>query len=513
MPKNKKSSNALAAEIAQLKARLAEAEETLNAIRTGSVDAWAVGGQVFSIKGAGQNYRALVEAMNEGAVTVSGNGTILYCNERFAEIVQTPLERVIGKSFQDFVRVGWREKFYHFLHASCRSRSVEEVLLTTSTHREVFVHLSGNPFLFDGQEGISVVVTDITKRKEMEEHLRKSEERFQTVAVNVSDAIWDWDVTEKVVWRSPGFNSIFRYPVEKVDTTFEWWVQNLHPEDRKAVVTNLEAVLRAKPTTYRHYYRFRRGDGIYVDVEDRASAIYNEKGILRRVIGTVSDITERKKTEAAKLELSKNILNAQEQERQRVARELHDGVNQLLSSGKYRLHSIKEHLARNDKALGKKVEEAQTIIEKAIAEIRLISRNLRPSELDDLGLAAAVRSLCEEFRERTGIMIETKIALGTLSLPKTVELTIYRIIQEALNNVEKHSGASEVSISLAPLPDGIALTICDNGRGFDIANVRKTEKSGWGLDNMRERASYLGGRMAVKSVPQKGTEITLQIPL
>lgn len=516
MPKPR-SIEKLLAEMDELRARLSEAEETLHAIRSGAVDALIVQGpageQVFTLKGADQTYRALVEAMNEGAVTLSDDGVILYCNERFADIVQTPLEQVLGKNFFQFIRVGWRERFYELLAGDAKRHLTAEVLLRTADDKEVFAHLSSNPFPLEDRIAISLVVTDITARKEAEEALRNSEERFQTVALTISDAIWDWDVLRKTTWRSRGFYTLFKHPPQKVGSDFEWWTQRIHPDDRERVLAKFNQFLDRKQPFYVDTYRFRRGDGIFVDVEDRASALYNERGLLCRVIGALSDITEQKKAEEAKRDLSRNVLNAQEQERRRVARELHDGVNQLLSSSKYRLHAIEQQLALNNKPMAKKISQTKGLIDKAISEVRLISRNLRPSELDDLGLAAALRSLADEFQERTEVTVDLKTSFAEHHLSEVIELTVYRIVQEALNNVEKHAGATRVAIHASGQGAMLALMIRDDGRGFDPATIRKTRKSGWGLANMRERVSYVGGMMAVKSVPKKGTEIALQIPI
>lgn len=517
MPSVRTSTKTLQAELADVKARLAEAEETLEAIRTGAVDALIVhgpeGDHVFTLKGADQTYRALVEAMSEGALTLTPDGIILYCNHRFADIIRTPLEKIVGKPFINFVKAGWKESCFQFLHGATDERQASELLL--SSHEgdaDVFVHLSSSPFAAEDSKGISLVITDISARKKAEEALRHSEERFQMVASVTSDAIWDWDISQKTVWRSEGFSTLFRHPSHKVGSTYDWWLKHVHPEDRSRVIAGFETFLQSKESSWSHHYRFRRGDGTYAHVFDRARATHNEKGTLIRVVGTLSDVSEQLKAEAAQRELSKNIVNAQEQERRRVARELHDGVNQLLSASKYRLHSIEQQIAGQNKTLGKKITDAKHLVDKAIGELRAISHNLRPSELDDLGLPAALRSLCHGFGERTGIAVKIKSDLRENSLPTATELTIYRIIQEALNNVEKHSGATRTSVQIKQAGNTLRLAVCDDGCGFD-ATASHRRKSGWGLDNMRERASHVGGVVRVKSAPKTGTEVTVEIPI
>jgi PAS domain S-box-containing protein len=373
-----------AAELAEAKARLLELEATLDAIRTGAVDALVVSGpdgeQVFTLKGADQAYRVLVEAMNEGAVTVGTDGTVLYANTRFATMLKTPLEKVLGIPISSFIALRERPALRNFLETSAKQNTTTETTLLAADDSEISVHLSGNPLPDVGVSGICVVVTDITQRK----------------------------VIEK-----------------------------------------------------------------------------------------------------ARRDLSHNILEAQEKERQRVARELHDGVNQLLSSTKHRLHSIETRLT-GQKAIRRNVIQVRDLVERTIGEIRSISRNLRPSELDDLGLTPAIRTLGAEFSKRTRIRVDFALADPTRPLTSEVELTIYRIVQESLSNVEKHARATRVHLELTQSRGQVGLHVRDNGRGFVEGG---TNGSHWGLINMRERASYVNGTIEVQSQPGKGTTIELKVPL
>jgi two-component system NarL family sensor kinase len=226
----------------------------------------------------------------------------------------------------------------------------------------------------------------------------------------------------------------------------------------------------------------------------------------------VTDITRQREAELAQAQLSRRIINAQEQERQRVARDLHDGVNQLLVSAKFRLNSLVGPGAVADEPA--EAGQVLELIEKAIHEVRLISRNLRPSELDDLGLVSALRTLAHDFRERSGIATRFKssVAPRRPGLPKEIEMTLYRIAQEALNNAERHSQATRVGLVLKATAGEVSLSICDNGKGFVARRLRPNAERGWGLQNMCERAALVGGRVDTVSRPNHGTTVTVQIP-
>ncbi|MGZ4962313.1 MAG: PAS domain S-box protein [Limisphaerales bacterium] len=255
-----------------------------------------------------------------------------------------------------------------------------------------------------------------------------------------------------------------------------------------------------------------RKDGTEFPAEMALTPIQIEGGPI--FTGYLRDITERKRAEKAMREVPGQILQAQESERMRVARELHDSVNQILSSTKFRLDSVEEKDLVPNAVTADALTKAKGLLDRAMHEVWRISRNLRPSELDDLGLIPAVRSLCSEFMHRTGVNVDLSLP-RTVQLSPNLELTIYRIMQEALNNVEKHSEATDVTLTLSETDTGLVMQIEDNGIGFkspsaNASNPRK--KSGMGLVGIMERVAYVGGFVDFKSVPDKGALIEVKIP-
>lgn len=207
--------------------------------------------------------------------------------------------------------------------------------------------------------------------------------------------------------------------------------------------------------------------------------------------------------------LPRRILAAQEEERRRVARELHDGVNQLLASVRFRARSIAE---RQEGRLEGQEDwiRIQELLEEAQDEVRRISRALRPSELDDLGFMDAVRSNCNEFTLRTGVPIELTEQMDLAFQDKVVETHLYRILQEGLFNVEKHAESSRVRVSVSSNLQHVHLRIEDNGKGFAIEGMKRNP--GLGLQHLRERASLAGGLLEVQSEIGQGTTLQVSIP-
>lgn len=235
----------------------------------------------------------------------------------------------------------------------------------------------------------------------------------------------------------------------------------------------------------------------------------------RFVAGMAVDVTEKIRAEEALRALPHRIIAAQEGERRRVARELHDGVSQLLASVRFRLLAVEGWLHDSaDDTLRREVTRAKSYLASALREVRDISHNLRPRELDDLGLVAAINSAAEEIAERSSLRVTCRLARLRSRLPVEVELALYRIFQEAVANVLKHAEAKRLTVELAREDGGVLLRVADNGCGFAVARKRAgASPSSLGLVNMRERAEFIGGTLTVKSVPREGTIIETWAPL
>ena len=227
------------------------------------------------------------------------------------------------------------------------------------------------------------------------------------------------------------------------------------------------------------------------------------------------DITERKKADQALQDFPARVFEAQETERQRLARDLHDGITQLLASTKFRLHMIDEQGRRLKKEHRETLVRCRELIGQALEESRRIAHNLRPRDLDDLGLTAACRNLCSEFYSRTGICAQFDGSTLKERLRPEMELHFFRIIQEALNNVEKHSRATRVRVAVVPRGGFLELKIEDNGCGFEAGTIRPgpSGRPGLGLTNIRERVSALRGTCEIQSALERGTQILARIPL
>ena len=217
---------------------------------------------------------------------------------------------------------------------------------------------------------------------------------------------------------------------------------------------------------------------------------------------------ERNLADAALKRLTQRIIDTQEEERGRVARELHDSISQILVGVRYALDLAKRRVERGDARAADSLEKALAGLSTAIGEVRRISRDLRPGSLDDLGLGPSLKALVDEFSERTGITSELETVVFRNRLDEDAKIALFRVAQEALTNIERHSGATHVTIRIAGHKRGATLRIQDNGHGFQPEKA----SGGLGLRNMQERIEQLDGTLRILS-SASGTVIEAEVPL
>jgi len=229
--------------------------------------------------------------------------------------------------------------------------------------------------------------------------------------------------------------------------------------------------------------------------------------------GLAINFHERRMADAKLKELTQRIVETQEEERSRVARELHDGISQILVSVKYALELAMYHAQQKSDGILKAITNGGDALNVAITEVRRISRDLRPSALDDLGLSPALKSLSSEFSMRTGVEIEVSTISFQDALPTDAKTTLFRVAQETLTNIERHAQATRVTLDLSVSRNGVVLTISDNGKGFETQRRGANGKTanGIGLRNMHERLEFHNGELTVSS-SGNGTTITARLP-
>jgi len=356
--------------------------------------------------------------------------------------------------------------------------------------------------------GAVISFNDITDRKLVEEKLRESEERFRIMA----------DTAPVMVWRA-GTDMLcdfFNKPwLEFTGRTIEQEVKNgrsegIHPEDVQHCLDTYVSSFKARqPFTIE--YRLRRADGEYRWVLDKGVPRNTPKGEFAGYIGSCLDITERKLAEQEREELAGRLIDAQEQERSRLARELHDDFNQRLAVLAIDLERCSELMSHSPAEASQSMWELWNRASEIGADLHTLSHQLHSSTLQSLGLILGVGAFCDEFSQQQGIQVDLAHENIPPSVPPDVALCLFRIVQEGLRNVKKHSGSSRAEVRLEGSDDAIHLSLFDRGAGFDRHNP--STHLGLGMRSMEERLRLLGGRFELQSAPMEGTRIDVWVPL
>jgi PAS domain S-box-containing protein len=368
---------------------------------------------------------------------------------------------------------------------------------------------------------ISKDITDI-KRAEIsllqkEKELITSNERFSLAAKASNDAIWDWDINSNQLYWGEGFYNLFGYNNGLINNRAQLWQTNIHDEDRSRVVKGLEDFIASgTKKLWVDEYRFKKKDGSYALVNDRGYLIINNQGKPVRMVGAIEDITEKKLLEKKLLrkEINKQkaiaqaVVNTQENERAEIGKELHDNVNQVLSTAKLFLDVAKTNEAERMELMKK----SSGYIVAAINEIRNISRSLIPPAIKDLGLCASLKDIAETISSTRALQVELIVGCDVDNLlDEKQQLMLFRIIQEQLTNILKHAQASLVQVTATKENNYIHVEVADNGKGFKLEEIKN--KKGTGLSNIISRAQLFNGTAVINAAPGKGCKIKITIPV
>lgn len=352
---------------------------------------------------------------------------------------------------------------------------------------------------------------NITERIKTETQLKSTVERLTNLSNITNDAIWEWDMRTGIVYRNEKLKELIGFSNMQDMHGLSWWLRRIHPDDRNRVSDKVNEAAEKGVKSWEDEYRFRCADGHYKYIYDRGFIVY-ENNVPVKMIGSLHDMTQVKQLEqkllAEKLQKQKDItetiFNVQEKERTRIGHELHDNVNQILTTSKLFLDMISAADKKHDE-LKKKVSEYILL---AIEEIRKLSKEMVTPQLKENGLTASITSLVAELNatNKLNILFHHQDDIEMLSMPKKV--TLFRIIQEQVKNVLKYSRAKNLIINLHMQNENVELLIEDDGVGFDPSQTRR----GIGLSNIYERTRFYNGEVVIKTAPGKGCKLKVTLP-
>ncbi len=468
---------------------------------------------------SGDFSRAIVETTHEALVVVDAEFRVIGANRSFCDLFQISAGEVERQSLFDLGGGQWsvprlRELLKDILPKNSAIEDFEVDQEFPAIGRRLLV-LSARRI--ESSNSILIAIEDFTDRRKAREDAEKNRTTIQALLESTTQSIVAVDRSEKIVLANGNIDQMFGYrPGELVGQQLEILipesVRGRHATHHKAYFADM----RSRPMGLGLNLEARRKDGTLFPVEIGLSAIETAEGKL--AVAFVNDITQRQQLEqraqvhAQEVQaLAASLLTAQEDERRRVARELHDRICQKLASLAIDISALAaDPPPQAEIQAGLKALQGRVIT--VSEETRHIAYELHPSVLDDLGLAASLRDLCKQFSERApDINVQFREVALPASLPLEVASCLYRVAQESLQNIAEHAGAGAVTVTLALRKGAIVLTIADDGSGFNPDTVKG--RGGLGLIGMEERVRLVHGKLAVASRPGHGTRITLSVPL
>jgi len=476
-------------------------------------------------------YSHLYDFAPVGYFTVSEKGIIDEVNLTGASLIGIERNALIGTPFTRFVQREDQDIFYKHRQRllETETRQTCDLRLVKKNGHEFFVRLECmvEKKSDDDSRLVRAAVSDITDLKHAEEELRQSEKKYRPLVEFTYDWVWSIDLEGRITFTNEAVKHILGYEVHEVLGSSSFYL--MHPENQEISKRLFQQVVEQKRGWKNAAVRMIHKNGSVRYFESSSQPTIDAKGRLVGFTGIDRDITERKQAEEAlkisrenlleeynqRKMLSKRLIDLLEKDRHYIAMELHDNIGQILTSLKINLEIIDDKLKPADTELGSLIKTARIRAKQAIEDLNIVAHGLMPGILDALGLVSSLRTLLDEFREYTDIKIDFFNRNIRKRFDQEKELAIYRIVQEALNNIIKHAKAKNVYVNLLKKGNVLFLSVEDDGVGFDQDKEMKISKGKGplGLVIMQERVMQLDGELTIESKMGKGTHLLVEIPI
>ena len=462
---------------------------------------------------------AIVESSHDAIVSKDLNGIITSWNGGAARIFGYTAEEAVGRPIAIIIPQELLSEENEIIQRLRDGQRIEhyETVRSTKLGIKIDVSLTISP-IRDAKGrviGASKIARDITDAKRVEAALRDSQTQLALALEASRTAIFDWDVIEKRGTWNPQMETIYGFIPTGKFISAEEWRSLFHPDDVQRLVDEFNRFLKDQDQ-FQFEYRAIRPDGEVRWILSHGRIVRNPDGDAIRMIGTHTDITDRKQYEEAEKirEITGKLLHAQDAERRRIARELHDSAGQIVAALQMTLIPMEMEAEKLGAEFSKGIRESLEFLQQLSGELRTVSYLLHPPLLDEAGLPSALRWYIEGFAERSKIDVELDIDPGLGRLSQDLEMTIFRVIQECLTNIHRHSGSKQAKIRVVGAQNEVRLDVRDYGKGIPASgrNGSSQVQMGVGIQGMRERIRQLNGRFEIKS-HSDGTTVSARLPV
>ena len=470
-------------------------------------------------------FGGIVESAMDAIVTIDESQRVVQFNAAAERVFRWPRAAVVGQPLEMLIPQRFRGAHHahvaRFGETSVTSRGMgqQSVLRGLRADGSEFpIEASISQHVEGGHRLFTVILRDVTERVDRDALLARSEARLRGVLDSAMDSIITVDERQHVVLFNAAAEEVFGCPRdEAIGAPLDWFIPERFRERHRELMRSFGASgATSRRMGHARVVAGLRRNGEEFPIEASISQLVEDGQHYYTVI--LRDVTARVRAEEALRKSRDEIQSlalaastAREQEKSRIARELHDELGQALTALKIDVGWLREHLGEPPLEVALKIDAMQSLLDGTVAAARRISADLRPLMLDDLGLTAAAEWLVHNFTHRTGIACELEVGRGELDLPDPYATTVFRVLQECLTNVAKHADAGKVNVRLARSADEVFLTVQDDGLGFSPDAPLKP--GSFGLIGLRERTYLVGGEVAIESAPERGTKVALRVPL
>ena len=457
------------------------------------------------------HYRLIVDASDDAIITKNLEGAISSWNTGAQRMFGYTTVEEIGQPITIIIPPELHQEEMEILRRLRAGERIEhyETWRVSKDGRRIDVSITISP-IRDAEGriiGALKIGRDITARKRAEMALREKEESFRVVTNAVPVMIWMSGIDKLCTFFNQGWLEFTGRSIES--ELGNGWAEGVHPEDfRRCLETYTRAFDRREPFSME--YRLRRHDGEYRWILDQGVPMFKADGSFAGYIGSGMDVTGRKLAEEALSRVSQRLIEAHEEERRRIARELHDDINQRIGLLAANLYHLKEILPASAAEFIPEMEEAGEQVAEIGRDLQSLSHRLHSSKLELLGLTVAAASLCKDCSNLQKVEIDFHSENIPKDLSAEISLCLYRVLQEALQNATKHSGERHFKVSLTGGTNEIELTVQDSGIGFEPEDAIRGR--GLGLTSMQERLKLVNGQLFIESKLQQGTTVQARVP-
>ena len=460
---------------------------------------------------------AIVETSDDAIVSKDLDGIIRSWNSAATRLFGFTPREAVGRPITIIIPTELHDEEKRIIARLRKGERIEhfETVRMHKSGTRIAVSLSISPMLDSRGHviGASKIARDITERKQAEDALQESQIRLALALESSRTAIFDWNVVERRGKWNLQMETLYHFNPAGEYITAEEWRSLFHPEDVQRLTDEFESILSSQDK-FEFVFRTARPEGTPKWILSHGRVVRDAKGRAVSLIGTHTDITDRKQAEEVDRvrELTGKLLHAQDAERRRIARELHDSAGQILAALQMNLTPVRAEAEKSHSRLCASITQSMELIQQLSQELRTVSYLLHPPLLDELGLPSALRWYVEGFAERSKINVRLELSDELGRLPVDMEMALFRIIQECLTNIHRHSGSRKATISVLRTEQEVRLDVRDYGRGMPHDSSHSYARSGVGIQGMRERVRQLSGQFKIRS-HSDGTTISVRFPL